>query len=201
MNDCKASGNELFHRLLTASAFLGDHLRNSSPCAIEPLSVRLSCNVGVLWPNGWMDQGATLYGGRPQLRPHYVRWGLGIQLPPKGAQHPPPIFGPYLLWPNVWMDEDATWYGGKPRPRRHCAKCRPSFPHRWHSSPHFSAHVDCGQTAGWIRIPLGTELGLGTGDIALDGDPAPAHRKGYSSPLPRLFGPCLLWLGLPWVPA
>ena len=35
------------------------------------------------------------------------------------------------------------------------------------SSPHFSAHVYCGQTAGWTRIPLGTELGLGPGDIVL----------------------------------
>jgi len=115
--------------------------------------------------------------------------GIGDPAPPKKGHSTPPIFSPYLLWPNVWMDEDATWYGGKPRPRRHCAKCRPSFPHRWHSSPHFLAHVDCGQTAGWIRIPLGTELGLSTGDIALDGDPAPAHRKGYSSPPPPTFWP------------
>ena len=24
------------------------------------------CDVGVLWPNGWMDQDAIWYGGRPQ---------------------------------------------------------------------------------------------------------------------------------------
>jgi len=34
-------------------------------------------------------------------------------------------------------------------------------------------HVCCGQTAGCIRIPLGTEVGLGPGDIVLDGAPAP----------------------------
>jgi len=39
--------------------------------------------------------------------------------------------------------------------------------------PQFSAHVYCGQTAGWIKMPLGTEVGLGPGDIVLDGDPAP----------------------------
>jgi len=39
-------------------------------------------------------------------------------------------------------------------------------------SPHFSAHVYNGQTAGWIRIPLRTDVGLGPGDIVLDGDPA-----------------------------
>ena len=39
-----------------------------------------------------------------------------------------------------------------------------------------SAHVYCGLTAGWIRIPLGTEVGLGPGDIVLDGDPVPPKR-------------------------
>jgi len=27
--------------------------------------------------------------------------------------------------------------------------------------------------AGWIKMPLGTEVGLCPGDIVLDGDPAP----------------------------
>jgi len=46
--------------------------------------------------------------------------------------------------------------------------------------------VYCGQTVGWIKMPLGTELGLGpAGDIALDGDPAPP-RKGAAML-------CLLW--------
>ena len=31
------------------------------------------CNVGVLWPNGWMDQDATWYGRKPWPRPHCVR--------------------------------------------------------------------------------------------------------------------------------
>jgi len=29
----------------------------------------------LLWPNGWMDQDATWYEGRPWPRPHCVRWG------------------------------------------------------------------------------------------------------------------------------
>ena len=62
--------------------------------------------------------------------------------------------------------------------------------HTSDQSPHFSAHVSCGQTAGWIRIQLGTEVGLGPGDIVLDGDRAPP-RKGAQQP--PLFGPCLLW--------
>ena len=39
--------------------------------------------------------------------------------------------------------------------------------------PHFSAHICCGQRAGWIKMPLGTEVGFVPGDIVLDGDPAP----------------------------
>ena len=50
--------------------------------------------------------------------------------------------------------------------------------------------VYCGQTVGWIRMPLGTKVGLGLGDIVLDRNSAPPRGKGHSSPL--LFGPCLL---------
>ena len=39
------------------------------------------------------------------------------------------------------------------------------------SPPQFSAHVYCGQTAGWIKMPLGAEVGLGLRDIVLYGDP------------------------------
>jgi len=48
-------------------------------------------------------------------------------------------------------------------------------------SRQFSAHVYCGQTAGWIKMPLSTELGLGSGDIMLDGDPSP-RKRGHSPP-------------------
>jgi len=51
----------------------------------------------LLWPDGWMDQDATWYGGRSRPRPHYVR--CGPRSPGKGAQRPP-LFGPCLSWPN-----------------------------------------------------------------------------------------------------
>ena len=35
--------------------------------------------------------------------------------------------------------------------------------------PHFLTDVYCGQTAVCIRIPVGTDAGLGSGDIVLDG--------------------------------
>jgi len=46
--------------------------------------------------------------------------------------------------------------------------------------------------AGWIKMPLGVEVGLGPGDFVLDGDPAvPSSNRGRS--LPPIFGPYLLW--------
>ena len=42
--------------------------------------------------------------------------------------------------------------------------------------PQFSAHVYCGQAARWIRIPLGTEVGLGPGDCVRWG-PSSASEK------------------------
>jgi len=56
----------------------------------------------------------------------------------------------------------------------------PAPPKKGHSSPQFSAHVCCGQMAGWINIPLGREVDLGLGDIVLDGDPSPS--KGVQPP-------------------
>ena len=40
--------------------------------------------------------------------------------------------------------------------------------------PQFSAHVCCGQTARWIKIPLSTEVGLGPDHIVSDGHLAPS---------------------------
>ena len=52
------------------------------------------CNAGVLWPNGWMDQDATWYGGRPRPRGHRVRWGPSS---PTERGTAPPHFRPTLL--------------------------------------------------------------------------------------------------------
>jgi len=49
--------------------------------------------------------------------------------------------------------------------------------------------------AAWIKMPLGTEVGLSPGDFVLDGDPAPPQ-KGAES---RIFGPCLLRPTAAWV--
>jgi len=56
-------------------------------------------------------------------------------------------------------------------------------------SPPILAQVCCGQTAGWIKIPLGTNVGLGPCHIVLHGNPAPPIRGTD----PAIFSPCLLW--------
>jgi len=57
-------------------------------------------------------------------------------------------------------------------------------------SPQFLAHVYCGQIAGWMKMPLGTEVDLGPGHIALKGTQLPTMKRHTSPPL---FSPCLLW--------
>ena len=42
-----------------------------------------------------------------------------------------------------------------------------------------------GQTPGWIKMTLGTKLGVGPGDIVLDGNPAPP--KGAQPPPPNFW--------------
>jgi len=56
-----------------------------------------------------------------------------------------------------------------------------------HSPTHFLSHVYCGQTAGWMKMPLGMEVNLSPGDVVLDGVAAP-HKRGTAP----VFGLCLL---------
>jgi len=65
----------------------------------------------------------------------------------------------------------------------------PAFaPPKGHSPPpQFSAHicwahVYCGQTAAWIKMPIGMEVGFGPGDFVLDGTPLPLPKKGTEPP-------------------
>ena len=81
-------------------------------------------------------------------------------------------YSPLTLRLHV-MDEDATCCGGRPQPRGLCVIWGPSSLLKNGADPQFSAHVYCGQTAAWIKMLLGTAVGLGLCDIVLDGDPAP----------------------------
>ena len=96
---------------------------------------------------------------------------MGTQLPPKGAQ-PSPNFRPCPLWSvkmplgtEVFLGSGDIALDGDPA----------SPPNG--QNPQVSAHVCCGQTAGWMKMQLVTEGGLGPGDTVLDGGQLPP-RKG-----------------------
>ena len=56
----------------------------------------------------------------------------------------------------------------------------------------------CGQTVGWIKMKLGTEIGLGPGHIVLDGDRAPPFRRGtYSNFRPVCGDQTAAWIKIP----
>ena len=69
-----------------------------------------------------------------------------------------------------------------------CVRWGPSSPSlKGHSQ--FSANVCCGQTAGRNKMPLGREVGLGPGEIVLNGNPAPPLKGAQ----PPLFDLSVLW--------
>ena len=99
--------------------------------------------------------------------------------PQKGGGALSPIIGPCRLWPNGWTDQDGTWHAGGPWSKPHCVRWGTSSPSPKGGAPsQFSANVYYGQMAAWIKMPLGTEVGLGQDDIVLDEDQAPLPRKG-----------------------
>ena len=71
-----------FHGQLRVRGIIWPHSSAAAYC-YRPSSYRtvvcpvcLSvCNVGVLCPNGWMDEDDTWHGGRSRPRSHCVRWG------------------------------------------------------------------------------------------------------------------------------
>ena len=78
------------------------------------------------------------------------------------------------LRPNGWTDQDETWHAGRPWPWSYCVTRGLIFLSPKGPSPQFSAHICCGQIAGWIKMPLGMEVGLGPGGagFVLDEDRA-----------------------------
>jgi len=105
------------------------------------------CNVGVLWPNGWMDQDETWHGGRPWPRPHCVRWAE-VYLCTKWHANP----SGHLATTDMGrkLGDCAPFGEGQLGPLL-----------KRGSAPQFLANVCCGQMAGCINMPLGMEMGRG----------------------------------------
>ena len=70
-----------------------------------------------------------------------------------------------------------------------CARWVPSPLAKKGAEPlsNFSAFFYCGKTAGYIKMPLGMEVGFSPGKFVLDGDPAPSPKRGQT-PLPNFEG-------------
>ena len=63
--------------------------------------------------------------------------------------------------------------------------------------PQFSAHYCYGQTAGWMALRM--EVGLATGHIVLDGDPATLPKKGHRPEFSAhvYCGQTVAWINMP----
>ena len=67
------------------------------------------CNVGILWPSGWMDQDETWHTGRPQPWQHCVRWGPSSPPAKEGAA---PNFRPMYVVAK-WLDGSRCHLAGR----------------------------------------------------------------------------------------
>jgi len=115
----------------------------------------------------WMDQDETWQAGRPRRWPYRVRYGQRLCL---------------VLSTNLALYKFLfvfCIFDGDPAP----------LPPKEHSRPQFSTHICSGQRAGWIKMPLGMEAGLGLGDFVLDGDPSTLPKNGAAP----IFSPHQLW--------
>ena len=59
---------------------------------------------------------------------------------------------------------------------------QPPSPKRGRSPSAIFGQCLFGQTAGWIKVALGMEVGLSPGHIVLGGDPAAVPQKGGRAP-------------------
>jgi len=146
--------------------------------AIRPLSVLsvcLSvCDVGVLWPDGWVDQDATLR----QM----------VTQSPQNGHSPSPKFSAHAccVQTDRWIKMPLGTEVGL-NPCHIVLDDNPASLEKGGSAPfQFFAHVCCGQTPGWITMPLGTEVGLDPGHIVLDGDPVTPNKGAQDPPILRL---------------
>ena len=65
----------------------------------------------------------------------------------------------------------------RPRPWPHCVRWGPRSTSPKGAQPPISAHICSGQMARWIKMPLGTKIGLGPGRSVLHWHPAPPFKR------------------------
>jgi len=80
---CVGAGFYMYDVVVKSSRSLSNLLMSFLSCLSRPV-----CNVGVLWPNGWMDQNETWHAGRSPPRAHCIRWVPRLPTPEKGGTVP-----------------------------------------------------------------------------------------------------------------
>jgi len=139
-------------------------------------SPQFSAHVYCTWPNGCVYQDAGLHALGTEVAlslGDIVLGGAQLLLPYRGTASP--NFRPMSVVANGWIEYDATWNGGRHRLRRLCVRWGHSFLQKKGTAPtQFLAHVYCAQTAGWIKMPLGTEVYSAHATLC--------YRRGPSSP-------------------
>ena len=81
------------------------------------------------------------------------------------------------------MHQDAAWCTERSQPRGLYVRWGPSPPSpKRGQSPKIFDPLYCDQTAGWIKMALGMEVGLSQDDFVLHGDPVPLPKSGAQPP-------------------
>jgi len=97
-----------------------------------------------------------------------------------------PNFRPTSVVAQWLHGSRCQFYGGSPRPMRHCVRCG--------TAPQLSASVRCGQTAGWTKMPLVVEVGLGPGKFVCDGTQLSPEKGAHQHPNFRPMSVVAKWL-------
>ena len=101
--------------------------------------------------------------------------------PKKRVTAAPPLFGPCIVAKRLDGSRCHVVQTTEVGLRTHCV--RSTRPKKGDSSPPILGRCLLWSNGWWIKMPLGRELDLGTGDIVLDGDPALPPERGIAAPL------------------
>jgi len=106
--------------------------------------------------------------------------------PPKeGGSAPPNCRQMSVVVKRLDVSRCHLVYGGRPRPRRYCVTLGPAPPQKMGTAAPTFRPMYCAHMAGWIKMSLGAEIGLGSGHVVLDKDPAPLPKRGWGTTDPQ----------------
>ena len=118
----------------------------------------------------------------------------GVPAPPPSDGGQSPNFWPVSVAAKWPQGSRSAWHGGRTRPSPDDfvldGDMAPSPKGGTAPFPQFSAYLYCGQTAGYIKMPLGMEVASAQGTLCSVGTQLPLPKRGAEPPI---FSPCLLW--------